>query len=1576
MALDNKITNILGAAMPTWLKNQLFARYTVNSLSHRDDDNLLYLANKTAWIRVVSSVNVTASDLDYFKNLLDPEIRSTLSDITSLAKNYILYGGTSKYLNPSQNSAQSLNPPNYQLRSGLSPDGSYGILGSSEVQNYGYRPMPGITDARIETQGRLGSVRMATINFKVWDKMQLDIIDALYFKLGYSMLIEWGNTVFTKLNLTNKNPIYDYSELYSIDPFAPNQTKESINLQITKNVRSTEGNYDAMLGLVSNFDFSYNQDGGYDCSLRVIGLGTIGESIKINHDATLPEVAKEQLKIYAETLAHLLAQANANATNSDIAQKSAEQLSQIKNAQQQGKLLSYDDLTSASNSPITILQYYTDSKGGYNKEFTENGIDGNLYSIQSIKTILGDSKTYLSGQSQNQYNTFVTIDTSYLNNIFNQASKWSNNYGGSFWRYLIEPTSSYGSVQLGGGYYIQPYGGGFLGTISEITSDFTTYNTYEELLKSSSPGKYQQIEIDIPMFVGPISSPSQIIYSSDIANAASEGLNSKPDDAYFYVALTLAQQNESPKIQLLDESSNPVQPNLGNLINNTTQNILGLGVDNPFISALSQGNSSNENSFVKIADSFTQKLYSDSLLGVPMIKMNFGSEYNSGNSIEDTIVNFLNAQQTDIDHQFSLVSLSMSKFNYNNANNQRTTTVAPKLFMKYSLTVDVPYFYIIKNSNASEVFTNAVSNGIYQNTLYSKKGKMNIFVNIETNDVAIINKVSFANAAATPPEPSEYAEQQVGYQKVEPAAVDEEAIANQVKYALQYQSNIEFSLKSIELYALNKASSNFYTTNSGSISDKKISVVSLAESKNRSFLTKLFQEGVFKNFIGDLVDDKITDDSGFGLNEQYVSSLNNAKDDVKLKIFSKYGFASGILGGHEPGQNSQNPDGIFKVDYKDLLKTYVLPYSTNPSNEGDIQILFPVYIQFGFLLMLLNNLSTIYDRTISEVSNIKDQVEVEGSTTNSSNKVIKPLTYIDYNPETNLCLSQPTQFSTNVFDFLIPMQTSLNDYKKIFPPNVLDGNYIKAQSISKNTGDNLNTQTKTKLFDPSTDDFISKDLPKFRIESGKNSGVYKGKTMKILISIQYLMDTIQEYTQSDGTNSVYLKPFIERILKDLNNYFGTLNSFRFAYFDSSNTFAIVDDQVQPLPESQKMVSNAVSDTAINMSNSPSDEIPVYGKQSIARSINIKTEVGTKLGNMIAISANSNTSDQAGLGKNASSFGVYNTLYKDRYIPVKNEDSSKISKNPSNSLIDSAVLFNNTIYSFYGKDFKPSKENISQTTNFYINGITKVQNEDPVTRASTMIPVSAHFSLDGISGFYMGQAFTIPEMMLPYTYTSARLTQQTNNQFTPIYKKVGFATVGVTHNISSNTWITEIKGQMIFLKRKEDFSTGKLNTSYSQINSPVLNDDSTLAIDSFKGLKNYSNYPAVNSSLYSNIKLGGSTFLGNPMNDDINPQLLSDVNTAALNSGLIVTITTAITGHKIDTSSGNLSRHTIGNAVDVAIINGNAVSPSNTDVPSFVEQLVILGYVENPVTGESGHPKVVLTYPFKGHSTHVHISNKP
>jgi len=124
---------------------------------------------------------------------------------------------------------------------------------------------------------------------------------------------------------------------------------------------------------------------------------------------------------------------------------------------------------------------------------------------------------------------------------------------------------------------------------------------------------------------------------------------------------------------------------------------------------------------------------------------------------------------------------------------------------------------------------------------------------------------------------------------------------------------------------------------------------------------------------------------------------------------------------------------------------------------------------------------------------------------------------------------------------------------------------------------------------------------------------------------------------------------------------------------------------------------------------------------------------------------------------------------------------------------------------------------------------------------------------------------------------------------------------------------------------------------------------------------------------SSLGLKNTTTDSNTSNDLISSTLLKDIDAAAVSAGVKVVITTAISGHRETTSSGNPSRHPDGNAVDIAIINGKAVSTSNrVDADSFVSKLKSMGYDSSG--SESGHPKEVIWQTDSEHRNHIHVSD--
>lgn len=136
---------------------------------------------------------------------------------------------------------------------------------------------------------------------------------------------------------------------------------------------------------------------------------------------------------------------------------------------------------------------------------------------------------------------------------------------------------------------------------------------------------------------------------------------------------------------------------------------------------------------------------------------------------------------------------------------------------------------------------------------------------------------------------------------------------------------------------------------------------------------------------------------------------------------------------------------------------------------------------------------------------------------------------------------------------------------------------------------------------------------------------------------------------------------------------------------------------------------------------------------------------------------------------------------------------------------------------------------------------------------------------------------------------------------------------------------------------------------------------------------------LNQTNYSNVDHDND----HTATDSVNKALLDDIQTAASNAGVQVTITTAMSGHP-SLNSGRDSRHKKQTAVDIAIINGvssGGATNSKNGNPKFredgnklVAELVKMGYSLN---NEVGHDKAVIWQSDVGgnHYNHVHVSNR-
>ena len=292
--------NIFGRPFRSWVTKQIETRQ--DSLGYKDYnvDDLKYQNAKTPWIRLASTVDIrqfTKEDptketrvyQQLLKNGLNPEFFE--GDVA--AKNFILQGGA---IAIGQNNELKTN-------SGLNYQNQYynGAYGWGGIDEKGYVPMPGIKDVSVIYKSD-GAFAEGTINMKCFSRSQLILMDLLYMRPGVNLLLEFGWSTY----LDNEGNLQTYDTFITdaLD-FTLNKTgttveketdgvsydyplddgsKQSKILQLIEKERiDRNGNYEAMFGMVVNFNWSFNpEDGSYNCQTKLIGHGDVIQGLTVN----------------------------------------------------------------------------------------------------------------------------------------------------------------------------------------------------------------------------------------------------------------------------------------------------------------------------------------------------------------------------------------------------------------------------------------------------------------------------------------------------------------------------------------------------------------------------------------------------------------------------------------------------------------------------------------------------------------------------------------------------------------------------------------------------------------------------------------------------------------------------------------------------------------------------------------------------------------------------------------------------------------------------------------------------------------------------------------------------------------------------------------------------------------------------------------------------------------------------------------------------------------------------------------------------------------------------------------------
>ena len=292
---------LLGKSFRDFVGGQVNKRQTVlGEYSSRfgEGNSTKSFLTSTPWIRLASAVDLKKDkeDGDTTPNVYDQMEKSGLFDnildkLTgdNLAKEFVLFGGVNNVMGGVDNAYSGLNSQDSTQIFG----GAYGFGNWNQLfdkNGEGYKPMPGITNMEFSYRND-GALSQASVTVKAFSRTQFHIIDVLFQRPGYTVLLEFGHSTF----IDNKGIKQyagegDYS--YSTKPFSTlfntggNATSKVSHYTLAKDISSEKekwgGNYEGAFMKITKYKWKYNTDGSYDITVNLVGIGDIISSLKTN----------------------------------------------------------------------------------------------------------------------------------------------------------------------------------------------------------------------------------------------------------------------------------------------------------------------------------------------------------------------------------------------------------------------------------------------------------------------------------------------------------------------------------------------------------------------------------------------------------------------------------------------------------------------------------------------------------------------------------------------------------------------------------------------------------------------------------------------------------------------------------------------------------------------------------------------------------------------------------------------------------------------------------------------------------------------------------------------------------------------------------------------------------------------------------------------------------------------------------------------------------------------------------------------------------------------------------------------
>ena len=239
---DYSSSSGLGSIVYPEVQKNLFQRMEEARKGELDGNS-----TRAIWVRMVSGVS--------------PKEDNPGTAISDIKRPVILFGGTV------DNNGSGLRGGFDQIFGRDNIDFGQSITGtnfSATPDGEKYSPMAGITGITTTTTGELGALRKATISWNCWSLEQLEFFERFFMKLATTCMVEFGWS-------TGQADAYT---LYDCTSFE--KAKESIKDGVIAGKKKTldaGGEYEVFSGLVSNYSWTVNDAGGFDCETELMSHG-------------------------------------------------------------------------------------------------------------------------------------------------------------------------------------------------------------------------------------------------------------------------------------------------------------------------------------------------------------------------------------------------------------------------------------------------------------------------------------------------------------------------------------------------------------------------------------------------------------------------------------------------------------------------------------------------------------------------------------------------------------------------------------------------------------------------------------------------------------------------------------------------------------------------------------------------------------------------------------------------------------------------------------------------------------------------------------------------------------------------------------------------------------------------------------------------------------------------------------------------------------------------------------------------------------------------------------------------------